>query len=67
MSSSHPTDAPVGPSRRAVILTGGAFGILAGLGAFRSADRADAAPVAPTAALAATAEERPHRTLLGVL
>lgn len=63
MRPPQPAESPAGPSRRAVILTGGALGILAALGALRPA-RADAA-AAPTRATAA--EERPHRTLLGVL
>lgn len=69
MSTSESPDTPAGPSRRAVILTGGALGILAGLGAFRPAraDAAAAVATAPSAAPSAALDERPHRTLLGVL
>ncbi|MBN9140942.1 MAG: hypothetical protein J0H23_08970 [Micrococcales bacterium] len=63
MSAAPSPDAPSGPTRRAVILTGGALGVLAGLGVLRPT-RAEAAPAAPASA---AATERPHRTLLGVL
>lgn len=63
MSATPSPAAPSGPTRRAVILTGGALGVLAGLGILRPA-RAEAVPAAPASA---AANERPHRTLLGVL
>jgi hypothetical protein len=51
---------PNGPRRRTLILAAGAIGAMAGLGTPRPA-RAETAPAQETA------EERPHRTLLGLI
>ncbi|WP_158630234.1 hypothetical protein [Glycomyces terrestris] len=54
---------PAGAGRRTLLLAAGAAAVLAGLGAPRPA-RAEP-PAAP--AQEAAAEDRPHRTLLGVI
>ncbi|MEV3938465.1 hypothetical protein AB0K52_21120 [Glycomyces sp. NPDC049804] len=54
---------PTGPTRRTLILAVGAGGIAAALGAPRLARaEPEAAPAQDTAS-----EERPHRTLLGLI
>jgi hypothetical protein len=52
---------PNGPSRRTLILAAGAIGVMAGLGTPRPV-RAEPAPAQETAP-----DERPHRTLLGLI
>jgi hypothetical protein len=66
MSSSHAADAPSRPSRRTVILSAGALGILLGLRTLLPDAARSAAGTAQVAGEVAT-DERPHRTLLGVL
>jgi hypothetical protein len=54
---------PTGPTRRTLILGAGAVSILAGLGAARPASaEPEAAPAQEPAP-----QERPHRTLLGLI
>jgi hypothetical protein len=62
MSPSPSTDS-TGPTRRAVILSGSALALLSGLGVLWP-DPAEAEAGTP---LAAAVNERPHRTLLGLL
>ncbi|MFG3340702.1 hypothetical protein [Glycomyces sp. NPDC048151] len=57
------TSPPTGPSRRTLLLAAGAVGVLTGLGAPRAAS---AEPEAPSAQETAP-QERPHRTLLGLI
>ena len=66
MSSSHAADASNRPSRRAVILSASALGILLGLRTLLPDAALSAAGAAQVADEVAT-DERPHRTLLGVL
>ena len=55
------TSPPTGLTRRTLVLAAGAVGVLTGLGAPRPA-RAE-----PEAAQEPASQERPHRTLLGLI
>jgi len=67
MSSSHAADASNRPSRRAVILSASALGILLGLRTLLPDAALSAAGAARVADETVVTDERPHRTLLGVL
>ncbi|MEU5870775.1 hypothetical protein AB0A73_04355 [Glycomyces sp. NPDC047369] len=57
------TAAPTGPGRRTLLLSLGAAFVVAGVGAPRPA----AAEPATASAQEAAPEDRPHRTLLGLI